>query len=71
MARLQAVNSELLKDKEEALPLLDAYRSAYNYVCLLLSFCFTSCVALCHELKFNSYISKGMYSLQRFYLLLV
>ncbi|KAA6416990.1 MAG: hypothetical protein FRX49_13052 [Trebouxia sp. A1-2] len=26
VARLQAINSELLKDKEEALPLLDAYR---------------------------------------------
>ncbi len=35
MAHLQAVNSELLKDKEEALPLLEAYRSAYNVVRLL------------------------------------
>lgn len=30
VTHLQAVNSELVKDKEEALPLLDAYRSAHN-----------------------------------------
>ena len=35
VACLQAINSELLKDKEEALPLLDAYRSAYTVVVLL------------------------------------
>ncbi len=50
VAHLQAVNSELVKDKEEALPLLDAYRSAHNSVCLLLLFCLASCVAMCASL---------------------
>ncbi len=47
VARLQAINSELLKDKEEALPLLDAYRSACDFVVLLYLFCFASCISMC------------------------
>lgn len=71
MACLQAVNSELLKDKEEALPLLEAYRSAYNVVFPLRLFCLASCAALCRVHKFNTCINKGVCSVQKIYLLLI
>ncbi len=60
VARLQAVNSELLKDKEEALPLLEAYRSAHNWFWSLTTI--LPCVALCHVRKYSGYINKGIRS---------
>lgn len=35
VAQLQAANAELVKDKEEALPLLEAYRSAHSFTHIL------------------------------------
>lgn len=35
VTRLQAANSDLLKDKQEALPLLEAYRSAQANLLLM------------------------------------
>ena len=35
VTRLQAANSDLLKDKQEALPLLEAYRSAQANLLLI------------------------------------
>ena len=40
VAQLQAANAELLQDKQEALPLLDAYRCAQSVLCLFDVCCF-------------------------------
>ena len=40
VAQLQAANAELLKDKEEALPLLEAYRSAHTCLHPAAALCF-------------------------------
>ena len=40
VVQLRALNAELLEDKQEALPLLDAYRSVTQS-------CFLSCAAYC------------------------
>lgn len=42
VAQLQAANAELLQDKQEALPLLDAYRCAQSGLHLFDVFCFSS-----------------------------
>lgn len=44
IAHLHAANADLLKDKEEALPLLEAYRSDLNQLCMP-CFCFCEVIS--------------------------
>ena len=65
VARLQAANAELLKDKEEALPLLEAYRSAHSSLDSHLAQLFPGMTAHWHEANFAMFclVQKGWLTL--------